>query len=300
VTSPAPPRAEPSDRDLEGRTFLVTGATTGLGHVAARVLAGRGARVLVGCRSVEKGEVAIAALRAALANARVELAPLAVDLGDLASVRAAAATLEGSTLDGLLNNAGIAGARGLTASGVEMMFGVNHLGHFLLTRLLEGALRRASAARVVHVASAAHTRVSGIDFAALTRPTRSLTTVREYAVSKLCNILFSRELARRWAGSGITSYALHPGRVPTQIWRHAPAPVRWWSRQRSSVTEEEGARTIVTCAAAPELAGVSGRYYEREREVEPSGAARDDALAARLWDESERLTGLASRAAPAS
>jgi dehydrogenase/reductase SDR family protein 13 len=300
VASPAPPRAEPSERDLVGRTFLVTGATAGLGRVAARVLAERGARVLVGCRTAEKGDAAIAALRAAAPGASLDLAPATVDLGDLGSVRAAAGALETSTLHGLVNNAGVAGARGLTASGVEMMFGVNHLGHFLLTRLLEGALRRAGAARVVHVASAAHTRVTGIDFAALTRPTRSLTTVREYAVSKLCNILFSRELARRWAGGGVTSYALHPGRVPTQIWRHAPAPVRWWSRHRSSVTEEQGARTIIYCATAPELAGVSGRYYEREREIEPSAAARDDALAARLWDESERLTGLASPAASAS
>src|SRR5262249_34031521 len=159
-------------------------------------------------------------------------------------------------------------------------------GHFLLTRLLEAPLRRAGAARVVNVASAAHTRTDGIDFAALRRPTRTLTTVREYAVSKLCNILFSRELARRWAGSGVTTYALHPGRVATAIWRHAPAPVRWWARHRGSIGEEEGARTILYCATAPELAGVSGRYYEREREVEPSAAAHDDALAARLWEES--------------
>jgi NAD(P)-dependent dehydrogenase (short-subunit alcohol dehydrogenase family) len=291
----APPSGS-SDRDLKGRTLLVTGATSGVGRVTARVLAERGARVFLGCRTRAKGEATIAALRAAAAGATLDFETLPCDLGDLASVRAAAAAFGagGLALDGLVNNAGVAGARGLTVSGVELLFGTNHLGHFLLTRLLEAPLRRAGAARVVTVASAAHTRTEGIDFAALRRPTRTLTTVREYAVSKLCNILFSRELARRWAGSGVTTYALHPGRVATAIWRHAPAPVRWWARHRGSIGEEEGARTILYCATAPELAGVSGRYYEREREVEPSAAARDDALAARLWEESEHLAGLAS------
>jgi NAD(P)-dependent dehydrogenase (short-subunit alcohol dehydrogenase family) len=280
--------------DLTGRTFLVTGATSGLGRVTARVLAERGARVFVGCRTPAKGEATIAALRAAAPAVSLDLAALACDLGDLASVRSAAAAFEatGHPLDCLVNNAGLAGARGLSASGVELLFGVNHLGPYLLTRLLEGALRRASAPRVVNVASAAHKRTTGIDFPALRRSTRSLTTVREYAVSKLANILFSRELGRRWAGSGVTTYALHPGRVATAIWRHAPALVRWWARHRGSIGEEDGARTIIYCATAPELAGVSGRYYEREREVEPSAAARDDALAVRLWEESERLTGL--------
>jgi NAD(P)-dependent dehydrogenase (short-subunit alcohol dehydrogenase family) len=285
----------PPARDLTGRTVLVTGATSGVGRVTARVLAERGARVFVGCRTRDKGEAAMAGLRAAAPGAALDLELVACDFGDLGSVRAAAAAFESRRLplDVLVNNAGVAGARGLTASGVELLFGVNHLGPFLFTRLLEPSLRRAGAARVVNVASAAHRRVEGIDFAALARPTRSLTTVREYAASKLCNILFSRELARRWAGSGITTYALHPGRVATQIWRHAPAPVRWWARHRGSVSEEVGARTILYCATAPELASATGRYYVLEREAEPTAAGRDDALAARLWDESERLAGLA-------
>jgi dehydrogenase/reductase SDR family protein 13 len=291
---PAPP-TETLPRDLTGRTFLVTGATSGVGRVTARVLAQRGARVLVGCRARDKGEATIAALRADAPDVALDLAPFACDLGDLASVRAAATAFvaTGVALDVLVNNAGIAGARGLATSGVELIFGVNHLGPFLLTQLLEPALRRVAAARVVNVASAAHNRTDGIDFAALRRPTRSLTTVREYAVSKLCNILHARELARLWAGSGVTTYALHPGRVATEIWRHAPAPVRWWARNRGSITAEEGARTILYCATAPDLATASGRYYEREREVEPSAAGRDDALAARLWEESERLTAKA-------
>ena len=291
-----PPPAQTRDRDLIGRTFLVTGATSGVGRVTARVLAERGGRVFLGCRTREKGEATIEALRAAAPGLALDLEPLACDFGDLPSVRAAAASFEakGLPLDVLVNNAGVAGARGLTASGVELMFGVNHLGPFLFTRLLEPSLRRGRAARVVNVASAAHRRVDGIDFAALRRPTRTLTTVREYAVSKLCNILFSRELARRWSESGIATYAVHPGRVRTAIWRHAPAPVRWWARHRGSISEEEGARTILYCATSAEVAGASGRYYALEREAEPTAAARDDALAARLWDESERLTGLAS------
>jgi NAD(P)-dependent dehydrogenase (short-subunit alcohol dehydrogenase family) len=281
-----------NDRDLAGRTFLVTGATSGLGHVTARVLAVRGARVYVGGRSLASSEAGIAALRAAVPGATLDLAPFPCDVGDLASVRAAAARLEASglALDGLVNNAGVAGVRGLAPSGVELIFGVNHLGPFLLTRLLEPALRRASTARVINVASAAHTRVDGIDFAALRRRTRSLTTVREYAVSKLCNVLFARELGRRW--SGVTTSALHPGRVATAIWRHAPRPVRWWAGQRGAIGVEEGARTILYCATAHELTGATGLYYAHEREAEPSPAARDDALAARLWTESERLAGL--------
>jgi dehydrogenase/reductase SDR family protein 13 len=284
------PRVPSNDRGLTGRTYLVTGATSGVGRVTARVLAERGARVFLGCRTRGKGEAAIAALRAADPTRELDLEPIACDFGDLASVRAAADAFlaRGLALDGLVNNAGVAGLRGLAASGVEMTFGVNHLGPFVLTRGLEPALRRARAARVVNVASYAHARAEGIDFAALRRPTRTLTSFQEYAVSKLCNVLHARELARRWADGGVATYSLNPGRVATGIWRHAPAPVRWWAR-RTSLSEEQGARTILHCATAPELEGVSGRYYDAEREAEPSAVAKDDALAARLWSESERL-----------
>jgi NAD(P)-dependent dehydrogenase (short-subunit alcohol dehydrogenase family) len=288
-------------RDLEGRAFVVTGASSGIGLHAAAALARGGARVFLGCRSIEKADATAAALRAqaGAAGAALELEPFVADLGDLGGVRSAAAAFlaRGVPLHGLVNNAGVAGVKGLTADGFELTFGVNHLGPFLLTRLLEPALRAARRARVVNVASNAHRGATRIDFAALRRPTRSLIGWPEYSVSKLCNILFTRELTRRWAGTGVTAYALHPGVVATGLWRRIPQPLRWLM-MRAMITPEEGARTILYCATAPELAETSGRYYREEREARPSATAEDDALAARLWEESERMAGLSSTAGP--
>jgi NAD(P)-dependent dehydrogenase (short-subunit alcohol dehydrogenase family) len=280
-------------RDLEAHAFLVTGATSGLGFEAALALARRGARVFLGCRTATGGAAAAASLRARAGAHAVSVEPVAFDLGDLSSVRAAATAFaaRGVPLAGLVNNAGVAGARGLTPSGVELAFGVNHLGHFLLTLLLEEPLRAGAPSRVVHVASEAHRAAHALDFTALRRPTRSITGLPEYGVSKACNILFSRELARRWAGSGVESFALHPGGVATGIWRRVPRPFRWLVT-RKMATPEAGARPIVWCATSRALAGASGRYFDGQREVEPSELARNDALAARLWDESEELAEL--------
>ncbi len=278
--------------DLQDRAYLVTGATSGLGFETALALATRGARVFLGGRTAASGAAAAVALRA---RARRDLAvePLPFDLGDLSSVRAAAEAFAARRvpLAGLVNNAGVAGARGLAPSGVELAFGVNHLGHFLLTRLLEEPLRAGAPSRVVHVASEAHRAARTLDFAALRRPTRSLTGLPEYGASKACNILFSRELARRWAGSGVISLAVHPGGIATGIWRHVPGPLRWLITRKMPAAAE-GARPIVRCATSPELAGANGRYFDGEREAEPSALASDDALAARLWDESEALAEL--------
>jgi retinol dehydrogenase-12 len=283
-----------SPSELAGRVFIVTGANSGIGRITAAALARRGARLFLGCRSVEKGEAVAASLRGPSGAARAEVEVLPIDLADLASVRAAAAAFleRGLPLHGLINNAGLAGTRGSTRDGFELAFGVNHLGHFLLTRLLERRLRGSAPARVVNVSSQAHRSAAGIDFAALRRPTRSRTGLPEYGVSKLCNVLFTRELARRWAGSGVTSYALHPGVVETHIWRRVPQPLRWLMT-RFMVSPERGARTTILCATDPALAGSSGRYYDQQREVEPSPVAQDDALAARLWSESEPMAGLA-------
>ena len=275
--------------DLAGRTFIVTGANSGIGQITATALAGRGAQVFLGCRSIDKGESVAAPLRAG--GAKVEV--LALDLADLSSVRDAATAFlaRDLPLHGLINNAGLAGTRALTRDGFELTFGVNHLGHFLLTRLLEARLRASAPARVVNVASEAHRSAKGIDFTVLRERARSPGALREYSVSKLANVLFTRELARRWAGSGVTAYALHPGVVATGIWRRVPGPLRWLIT-RFMISPEEGARTTIFCATAPELAGISGRYYERQHESTPSAVAQDDALAARLWDESEKLVGL--------
>lgn len=285
-------RAAAPARDLVGRNVIVTGGSGGIGRVTVGALARRGARVWMACRAQEGAARAMTALDAGPGCPALEIEFLPLDLADLSSVRAAAASFlaRGLPLHVLVNNAGRAGPGGLTRDGFELTFAVNHLGHFLLTRLLEPALRAGSPARVINLSSESHRPVRRLDFAAFRRPTASASGLREYGASKLCNVLFTRELARRWAGTGITAYAVHPGVVATDIWRRVPQPARWLMT-RFMIGPEKGARTTITCATAAELAGSSGRYYQRERESEPSAIAQDDALAARLWDESERLAG---------
>jgi NAD(P)-dependent dehydrogenase (short-subunit alcohol dehydrogenase family) len=212
---------------------------------------------------------------------------LPLDLASLASVRQAAAALlaRDRPLHVLINNAGVAGARGTTVDGFEPAFGVNHLGHFLLTTLLLDRLRASAPARVVNVASRAHRRVRGIDWAAVTAPKATTTGLREYSVSKLANILFSAELGRRLAGTGVTTYALHPGVIATEIWRRVPWPVRP-IMNAFFVSAEQGAATTLCCATAPELAGETGLYYRDCAVHPPTAVAQDRALAAELWERS--------------
>jgi len=273
---------------VSGRTALVTGANTGIGQATALALAGEGWRVYVACRSERKGEAAVAAIKAATGNDAVFL--LLLDLADLTSVRECAASfLEPyEPLHVLVNNAGIGGAHAVTRQGFEMMFGVNHLGHFLLTRLLLERLTSSAPARVVTVASDAHYSAPGIDFDALRRPARNLTGLREYAVSKLCNVLFSAELARRTEDTGVHCYALHPGVVASDIWRRVPWPVRpLVTRRMLSVTD--GAATSVYCATSPSVAGESGLFYDKCAHRAPSAVATP-ALGAELWQRSEAWT----------
>jgi retinol dehydrogenase 12 len=271
--------------DLAGRTFLVTGANTGIGRATAEGLARRGGRVYVASRSAGKGSAAVASIRASTGNEAVEYLPL--DLADLDSVRACAASFlaRGEPLHGLVNNAGVVRARGLTKQGFELMFGVNHLGHFVLTSALLGCLEASAPARVVTVSSDSHYAPRGIDWDALRRPERGLTGLHGYAVSKLCNVLFSQELARRTAGTGVTTYALHPGVVASDIWRRVPWPVRPLI-QRRMLTVEQGAETSLYCAASPEVASQSGLFYDKCAPREPSSVAAP-ALAAELWKHSE-------------
>src|SRR5436305_11666809 len=271
--------------DLAGRTFLVTGANTGIGRATAEGLARRGGRVYVASRSPEKGAAAVASIRASTGNDAVEYLPL--DLADLDSVRACAASFlaRDEPLHVLVNNAGVVRTRGLTSQGFELMFGVNHLGHFVLTNALLGCLEASAPARVVTVASDAHYGARGIDWDALRRSMRGLTGMREYSVSKLCNVLFSAELARRTAGTGVTTHALHPGVVASDIWRRVPWPVRPLMERRM-LTVAQGAETSLYCATSPAVAADSGRFYDKCAEREPSSLATP-ALAAELWKRSE-------------
>jgi retinol dehydrogenase 12 len=270
--------------ELSGRTFLVTGGNTGIGLATARALAARGGRVHIACRSEQKGAAAVAAIAAATGTDQVAF--LQLDLSDLGSVRAAARTFlaYGEPLHVLINNAGVAGRRGLTRDGFELLFGVNHLGHFAFTTALLDCLTSCQG-RIVNVASDAHFQAPGIDFDRLRSPARTIAAMREYAVSKLCNVVFTQELARRLAGTGVTAYALHPGVVASDIWRRVPWPARVLMTRRM-LTVDEGARTSLYCATAPELAQVSGRYYENCAEREPSPVATAD-LGGLLWQRSE-------------
>jgi retinol dehydrogenase 12 len=275
--------------DLSGRTFLVTGGNTGIGLATARALAARGGRVHIAARSREKGTAAVASVVAATGNDAVSFLPL--DLADLAAVRASAEAFLalGEPLHVLVNNAGVAGVHGLTKDGFELIFGVNHLGHFAFTTALLGCLTASAAdggARIVNVSSDAHYQAKGIDFERLRRPSRAITGMPEYAVSKLCNVLFTQELARRLDGTGVTSYALHPGVVASDIWRRVPWPIRPLVTRRM-LTVDQGARTSLYCATSAELATESGRFYDDCQERAPNPVATAE-LGRQLWEQSEK------------
>jgi retinol dehydrogenase 12 len=282
----------PAPGDQDGRTFIVTGATGGIGMVTARELATRGATVFITARSATKGQRALEQLTAASGSDRLHL--LELDLGDLGSVRACANAFahSGEPLHGLINNAGLAGQRGITASGFELAFGTNHVGTFLLTELLTPRLQASAPARIVNVASEGHYRAKGIDFDAVRRRTKTRTAFPEYCVSKLANVLHAAELGRRLEGTGVTTYSLHPGAVATDVWRSVPWPIRPLITRRM-LSPEDGARTTLYCATAPELAAETGRYYDRCKLTEPSTVVTPE-LAAELWQRSANWVAGAS------
>jgi retinol dehydrogenase-12 len=260
-----------SERDLTDRTYVVTGANTGIGKETARGLAARGARVVLAARSEDKTRPVIA---------------------ELASVRRAAAELLARDLPihGLVNNAGLAGVRGLTKDGFELAFGTNHLGHFLFTRLLLDRVREAGSARIVNVSSASHYSAKGIDWDAVRKPTRSTTGMAEYAVSKLANVLFTRELAKRLPASQVAVYALHPGVIASDIWQRRVPKFLAAIPKLFMRSTADGAKTTLYCATSPACALESGRYYTDSKEKRPSRVAQDDELAAELWKRSEEWT----------
>ena len=275
-----------TDKPLDGRVALITGANTGIGRVTAHELAKQGAHVFIACRSAERAQPVVDEIRAAYGSAAVEL--LALDLGDFDSIRQCAQTFlaRGLPLHLLINNAGLAGARGLTRSGFELAFGVNHMGHFLLTRLLLDRIRNSAPARIVTVASKAHYRAAGIDWEAVCRATQSRTGLAEYSVSKLANVLFSAELGRRLIGSGVSTHALHPGVVASDVWRSVPWPLRPLIKL-AMISTEDGAATTLHCATSSQAGGETGLYYDSCRVKEPGKLAQNLALAADLWRRSE-------------
>jgi retinol dehydrogenase-14 len=284
--------------DLDDKTILLTGATNGIGLEASVVLARRGARVLMVGRDPPKTAARLDEVKRRSGAAAVE--SLFCDFASQAQVRKLAEEVHARCprLDVLVNNAGtVFPARVLTEDGVESTFAVNHLGGFLLTNLLLDLLRKSAPSRIVNVASKAHFRGT-LDFADLGYA-HHYGVMRAYGRSKLANVLFTRELARRLAGSGVTVNCMHPGVVATGIWGHGAPPSRSWIKpivallaQIFMITPAQGADSIVYLAASPEVEGKTGLYFDDNRVREPAELAKDDALARRLWDESARLVKL--------
>jgi NAD(P)-dependent dehydrogenase (short-subunit alcohol dehydrogenase family) len=281
--------ADAAAQPLRNFVALVTGANAGIGRTTAIELARRGARVFLAGRSEAKMRPVVEEIARATPGAMPQF--LSLDLGDFESIRQCAEDFlrRDLSLDLLVNNAGVAGIRGLTKSGFELAFGTNHVGHFLLTNLLLDRLRRSAPARVVNLASRAHYRAPGIDFEAVRRPTATIVGLAEYSVSKLANVLFSVELARRLQGTRVNAYALHPGVVASDIWRRVPPPFRWLFKL-FMISPEDGARTTLHCATSVEAGTESGLYYDRCQPKRPSTLALDVALAGELWRRSEAWT----------
>ncbi|KAG7321731.1 hypothetical protein KOW79_014589 [Hemibagrus wyckioides] len=284
---------------LNGRTAVVTGANTGIGKATALDLARRGARVILACRNQEKAEAAAYDIRKETGNMAVLFMHL--DLASLKSVRDFAETFLKTEprLDLLINNAGLMAA-GKTEDGFGMVFGVNHLGHFLLTLLLLDRLKASGPSRIVNVSAKLH-RLGSVDFNTLNTHKDLVTgqsiwhSFMAYCHSKLCNVLFTRELANRLEGSSVTCYSLHPGVVATEFGRN----INIWMRLPMLIisklfflTPEGGAQTTLHCALQEGLEPLSGRYFDCCALHKVSDMARDDGLAKKLWEVSERMCGL--------
>lgn len=290
-----------STAKLHGKTAVVTGANTGIGKTTATDLARRGARVILACRDRRRAEAAVQEIIKVTGNGQVIFMQL--DLASLTSVRSFADDFlrSESRLDLLVNNAGLMNG-GQTEDGFEMIFGVNHLGHFLLTALLLERLKASGPSRVVTLASKAY-KMGKVDFDALTTrrdaeasDASDFQLLQKYSDSKLCNILFTYELAKRLQGSDVTCYSVHPGFIKTEIGRYTHF---WWKLMMTpfiflfALGAEAGAQTSLHCALEQGIEHLSGHYFENCAPLANIEAkARDDAVAKKLWELSESLCGL--------
>ena len=289
-------RAASQDDSMDGKTCLITGGTGGIGKETAVGLARMGATVIIVSRDRARGEAAVEDIRARSGNERVDM--LLADLASLEQVRHLATTFKErySALHVLINNAGaIFSPRAETPDGFEMTFAVNHLSHFLLTHLLLDHLKASAPSRIVNVASGAHFggRIH-FDDPMLTRKYRPFVA---YQQSKLANVLFTYELARRLEGTGVTANSLHPGVVATGFGRNTG----WFFRNLVKVggfllsSPEDGARTSIHVASSPTLERISGKYFDHCREKRSSRASYDEEVARRLWEVSETMVGISTR-----
>ncbi len=293
---------------MDGKVCVITGGNAGIGKETAVALAQQGATVVITARDAGRGTSALAEIRDRSGRTDADgVVVMALDLASFASIRAFAGDLldRYPQLDVLINNAGgVLAKRSETAEGFETTFGVNHLGHFLLTSLLVDRLRANDRARILNVSSHAHKGARhGLDFDDL-QSTRRYRGYAAYSKSKLANILFTRELARRLGGTGVTANALHPGFVASSFGRDGDTGrvgdiVMRLSRP-FAISVERGAQTSIYLASSPDVEGITGGYWYKCAPSTPSRAALDDDAARRLWDVSETLLAGASGGAGAS
>jgi len=283
--------SQPAMWSVDGKTTLITGGTHGIGLESAAVLAGMGARVIIVGRDTGRVEDARAVVKA---RSGASAASYVCDLSSLRAVNRFADEVlrDVPRLDVLINNAGsVYARRTLTEDGIESTFAVNHLAHFVLTQRLLPRLIDSAPARIITVASGRHHKGT-MDFDDLGFA-RGYQILRAYGRSKLANVLFASEQARRLAGTRVTSNSVHPGRVATNIWSGAPTwtkPLIRFGLSRTFITVEEGAAPVIALATRPDLVEVTGQYFDRHEATAPSSLAQDRDVAARLWKESERLS----------
>jgi NAD(P)-dependent dehydrogenase (short-subunit alcohol dehydrogenase family) len=280
---------------MQGKTIVITGGTSGIGEVAAVNLAGQGARIVLIARDRERAAATMAKLKTANA-----LANHAAHYGDLSSIvdmkRVAKEVADSEPrIDVLINNAGaVFLSRKISVDGLEMTFATNHMAYFVVTNILLDRLKSTQGARIVSTASDAH-KSGKLDFDDL-QSEKSYSSFRVYGTSKLCNILFTRELARRLEGSGVTANCLHPGFVGTRFGQNNASNIFLKLLARTimafGLSPEEGAKTIIHLASSSDVATISGEYFYKCKVAEPTQAAQDDDASARLWEVSTKLSGV--------
>ncbi|CAH1783446.1 unnamed protein product [Owenia fusiformis] len=290
-----------SKAKLDGKTVIITGANTGIGLATARDMARRGARVILACRSLERANTAAQDIISTTENQDVIVKQ--IDLTSMESVRNFAAEIykEEARVDILINNAGLSALpHKMTSDGIEITMAANHHGHFLLTNLLLDKIKKSAPSRIVNLSSLGH-KWAKLDWDKINGEMTAGTKMLEkhegnvYFVSKLCNILFTKELSERLQGTGVTCNSVHPGTVKTELFRNSPG----WLQSIVSVvgglflkSPEQGAQTSIHCAVSEDIEGVTGRYFSNCRVDNESEAAKSTESAKKLWDISAKLTGL--------
>ena len=279
---------------MKGKVVVITGATSGIGQVAAEKLAGMGARIVQVARSRERGQAALKRLQDL--NPGISHTLHYADLLRVSEMKRVAAAIAAAEprIDVLINNAGaMFGSRQVTEDGLERTFALNHVSYFVLTDGLRERLVGSAPARIVNTASDAHESAT-LDFDDL-QSSKSFRGFKVYSRSKLCNILFTRELARRLAGTGVTANSLHPGFVATRFGDESGGLFAMAVRMAKlfALSPEQGAETLVYLASSAEVAGLTGEYFHKCRAIVPSREAQNDANAQRLWKETAKLVGLA-------